>query len=274
MEIIKIIRNSASASKSTWASSLRSLVLWWTHTKPHEIRSPWQEWKGWERGTFEVLFPGVSLVCFDHEWQCPNPCPLCWRVQRSGSMTSDTQQIRSRHTESSCSDGERHDACETLVWPRWGFWLRLESQRAWMSENGNVRQELFWRMQLITRWWWIFLVNNLQLGTYANSAALRTALLQWCFFPKLWSESDRVSWKWSRCGWWQQDASRLSQERQGEGQRQTPKPKKEISQATQATHATQTTRAIQTTTRARIVAGTLGERLLQTRWRSLRQQHQ
>ena len=28
----------------------------------------------------------------------------------------------------------------------------------------------------------IFLRNSLQLGIYANSAALRTALLQWCFF--------------------------------------------------------------------------------------------
>ena len=41
-------------------------------------------------------------------------------------------------------------------------------------------------------------------------------------FPK----SDRVSLKWNRCGWWQQETSRLSQERPGEGQRRTPKPER------------------------------------------------
>ena len=40
--------------------------------------------------------------------------------------------------------------------------------------------------------------NSLQLGTNANSAALRTALLQWCYSSRnFWSESDRVSWKWN-----------------------------------------------------------------------------
>ena len=46
----------------------------------------------------------------------------------------------------------------------------------------------------------VFLRNILQLGTYANCAALRTALLQWCYFsrsfgasPKLWSTSPTVS---------------------------------------------------------------------------------
>ena len=44
----------------------------------------------------------------------------------------------------------------------------------------------------------IFLRNSLQLGTYANSAALLTALLQLCYSSQyFWSESDRVSWKWN-----------------------------------------------------------------------------
>ena len=44
----------------------------------------------------------------------------------------------------------------------------------------------------------IFLRNKLQLCTYADRAALRTALLQLVLlFPKLWSKSDRVSWKWN-----------------------------------------------------------------------------
>ena len=35
----------------------------------------------------------------------------------------------------------------------------------------------------------IFLRNSLQLGTYANNAALRTALLQWCH------SSPKLCWK-------------------------------------------------------------------------------
>ena len=47
----------------------------------------------------------------------------------------------------------------------------------------------------------IFLKNKLQLGAYANSAALRTVLLHMVLlFPKLWSKFDRVNWKWNRCG--------------------------------------------------------------------------
>ena len=46
----------------------------------------------------------------------------------------------------------------------------------------------------------IFLRNSLQLGTYANSTALRAALLQVVLLlSKLWSESDRVIWKWNEC---------------------------------------------------------------------------
>ena len=43
----------------------------------------------------------------------------------------------------------------------------------------------------------IFLRNSLQLGAYANIATLRTALLQWCYSARNWSESHRVSWKWN-----------------------------------------------------------------------------
>ena len=38
---------------------------------------------------------------------------------KSEGMASDTQQICSRHSESTVRfDAEDHDACETLVWPR------------------------------------------------------------------------------------------------------------------------------------------------------------
>ena len=39
----------------------------------------------------------------------------------------------------------------------------------------------------------IFLTNNLQLGTYANSAALRTALLQCCFSSRSFGANPTVS---------------------------------------------------------------------------------
>ena len=62
-------------------------------------------------------------------------------------MASDTQQICSRHSESTVRfDAEDHDACETLVTT-----LKVLNQAcepgSWMSENGNVRQELRWQMQ-------------------------------------------------------------------------------------------------------------------------------
>ena len=71
-----------------------------------------------------------------------------------------------------------------------------------MSENGNVRLELRWQVQtnntVMMNMAPIFLRNSLQLGTFANSAALRTAFIAMVLlFPKLWSESDCVSWKWN-----------------------------------------------------------------------------
>ena len=69
---------------------------------------------GWS--TPEMLHTDVLLDSFDHERKCSKPCLICCRIQRSRGMTSDTQQIRSRHTESSvCFHAEDHDACETLV---------------------------------------------------------------------------------------------------------------------------------------------------------------
>ena len=46
-------------------------------------------------------------------------------------MASDTQQICSRHSESTVRfDAEEHDACETMA--------VLNQPGGWMSENGNV----------------------------------------------------------------------------------------------------------------------------------------
>ena len=46
----------------------------------------------------------------------------------------------------------------------------------------------------------IFLGNSLQLGTYANSTALRgSPVAMVLLLSKLRSESDRVIWKWTEC---------------------------------------------------------------------------
>ena len=58
-----------------------------------------------------------------------------------------------------------------------------------MSETGNVRQGLLWQMQSnkftpMMNPAPILLRNSPQSGTYVHSAALRTALLRWCYFPE------------------------------------------------------------------------------------------
>ena len=101
-----------------------------------------------------------------------------------------------------------------------------------MSENGNVRQKLFWRMQssrhtVIMNIAPNFLGNNLQLGSYANSAALRTTLLQWCYYSRKCGANPTVS---AGNGTGADDDSRMQvdppQETQGEGHRRTPKPER------------------------------------------------
>ena len=48
METTQSINTFASASESTWASSVRSLTRWWTSTWQNGIRFPWRLWKpGW-----------------------------------------------------------------------------------------------------------------------------------------------------------------------------------------------------------------------------------
>ena len=68
------------------------------------------------RSISEMLHTDALLVCFDYERKCANPCPLCGGIQWSKGQTSETQQIRARHTEPSiCLDVEDHDASEALV---------------------------------------------------------------------------------------------------------------------------------------------------------------
>ena len=57
-------------------------------------------------------------------------------------MAFDTQQMYSRHSESTVRfDAEDHNACETLVTTR-KVWNRAWEPGSWMSENGNALLEL------------------------------------------------------------------------------------------------------------------------------------
>ena len=62
-----------------------------------------------------------------------------------------------------------------------------------MSENGNVRQELRWQMQSNKDTVMMQMAPISLRNTYANSAALRTALLQWCYSSRNFGANPTVS---------------------------------------------------------------------------------
>ena len=148
------------------------------------------------RYTFEELHTVVLLVGFDHERQCPNSCPICWRIQPSRGMASDAQQICSRHSESTVRfHAEDHDASETLVWPTLKVLNQAWEPGSWMSENGNVRQELLWQTRSNTQWRWIwyrFFEEQLAVG-YIRQECRRSALLQWCYSSRNFGANPTVS---------------------------------------------------------------------------------
>ena len=117
----------------------------------------------------------------------------------------------------------------------------------------------------------IFLRNSLQLGTYANSAAHRPALLQWCCSSRNFGANTTVPVGSGTSA----DDDRMqadSQERQGEGQRQTPKPERKSHEQHDQNdqHELYRHQHVQELWKN----WTLGEGLLETRWRSVRHFHQ
>ena len=87
----------------------------------------------------------------------------------------------------------------------------------------------------------IFLSSSLQLGAHSNSAALRTALLQWCYSSRKFGANPTVSAGNGTSA----DDDRMqadSQERQGEGQRQTHQIQKG-NRTTKTTNTTNTSSA-------------------------------
>ena len=111
-------------------------------------------------------------------------------------MASDTQQICSRHSESTVPlDAEDHDAklwCDHAV----GFESGLRAWELdvgeWEHASGTALADAV-KYTVLINMAPIFLRNSLQLGTYANSAALRTALLQWCYSSRNFGAKPTVS---------------------------------------------------------------------------------
>ena len=105
-------------------------------------------------------------------------------------MASDTQQIRSRHTEwSACFDAADHDGDHEGFESGWRPWELDVGD--WERASGpaladTVKYTVMMNMAL-------FLRNSLQLGTYANSTALRTTVLQRCHSSRNFGASPTMS---------------------------------------------------------------------------------
>ena len=272
METMQSIKIFASASESTWAFSAQSLNSWWTDAKPNEIRFPWQPCKRWAI----------------HIWRAAHSCITRWLWSRKAvpELLSDLLKNPTK---------QRHGVwCTADMLQTLRIDSTLSCRRSWRFRNSGVTHAEGFESGL--RAW------ELDVGEWerASGTALADAVkytvtmnlvpifwgttCSWVhtprvpqisfvamvlLVPKLWSKSDRVSWQWSGCGWWQQDASRLSQERQGEGHRQTPTPERK-SHEQHKQHEQYRRQHVQQLWQN----WTLGERLLETRWRSLRQSHQ
>ena len=94
----------------------------------------------------------------------------------------------------------------------------------------------------------IFLWNRLRLGTYANSAALRTALLQWCYSSRNFGANPKAS---DGNGTSADDDNRMQVVylKKGKGKGKGKHQNQEGNRTT-----SRPTRALQTSTRARTVA--------------------
>ena len=114
-----------------------------------------------------------------------------------------------------------------------------------------------------------FLGNSLQLGTYANSAAFQTALLQWCYSSRNFGANPTVSAGNGTSADDEPMQVDSLEKSEGEGQRQTPESEWK-SHEPHKQHEPYRHQHVQELWRN----WTSGERLLETSWRRLRQSHQ
>ena len=114
-----------------------------------------------------------------------------------GGMASDPQQICARHAESTvCVDAEDHDAEKIWCDHAEGFESGL---RAWELDIGEIERASGTALAAAVKYTVmmnmapIFLRNSLQFGTYSNSAALRAAMLRWCYSSRNFGANPTVA---------------------------------------------------------------------------------
>ena len=95
-------------------------------------------------------------------------------------MATDTQSIRAPQKSTICPGAEDPDACDHTE----GFESGVRSWELdvgeWERASGTALADAV-KYTVMMNMAPIFLRNSLQLGTYANSTALRAALFQWCY---------------------------------------------------------------------------------------------
>ena len=126
----------------------------------------------------------VSILSF----QLPNP-----HEPRQCGLSHVDGQVRNRATSDLPGSSESAGRCTPKVLHTDVLFVGLDNERqcpkscpicgSWMTENGNALLELRWQLQS----------SSLQLGTFANSAAFRTALLQWCCSSRNFGANPTVS---------------------------------------------------------------------------------
>ena len=228
MEIMLSTKTFDSTLEYTWTSTVLFLTSCWTDAKLSGIRSPWQQWELWEK----------------HTWSVSCRCLMHWLWQREAMYEPWSDPSR-KPTEQRHGDWYAVDTRETLTidsmpwcWRSWCLrnpgvttWKVLNQvwdPGSWTSESGNALLKLRWQMQSSTMWWWIW--SRFFLETVCSWVHMPTAqlFLHPCcsgVTPLDTLERIRPRHLENERRWWQ-DASRLSQERQGEGQRQTPNPER------------------------------------------------
>ena len=115
----------------------------------------------------------------------------------------------------------------------------------------------------------IFLRNSLQLGTYSNSAALRAALLQWCFSSRNFGANSTVT----AGNVTSEDDDRMQVDSSKKGEEKV-KSKSHYQKGNRPTSTTNTSSHRYQPVQELWQTWTLGERLLETQWRSTREFHQ
>ena len=221
------------------------------------------------RCTPEVLYTDVLFTGRDNETQCPNSCPIngteAWRLMH-GRYAPDTQNRQCALMQQImmpaklwCDHAEGFESGLRAWELDVGEWERASGTALADAVKDTVTMNMAP----------IFLRNSLQLGTHPNSAALRAALLQWCYSSRNFGANLTVS----AGNVTSADDDRMPVDSLKKG-KEKGKGKPHNQKGNRTTSATNTSstdiKHVQELWQNKI----LGEGLLDTRWRSVRQSHQ